>query len=63
MQYGNKIQAWVGMAPKVYLVVAANQWGMKLAASDTALFIKAWTLALYGFLPPLLALVLPTRKY
>lgn len=63
MQYGKNIKAWVGMAPAVYLVVAANQWGMKLAASDTALFIKAWTLAPYGFLPPMLALVLPTRKY
>jgi len=63
MQYRNKIRAWVGLAPSVYLVVAANQWGMKLAANDIALFVKAWTLAPYGFLPPLLALKMPTRKY
>lgn len=62
MEYKKSIKGWVGMAPAVYLVVAANQWGMKLAANDKALFIKAWTLAPYGFLPPLLALVLPTRK-
>jgi hypothetical protein len=63
MEYKKDFKGWVGMAPAVYLVVAANQWGMKLAANDKALFIKAWTLAPYGFLPPLLALVLPTRKY
>lgn len=62
-QYSKKIKGWVGLAPVVYVVVAANMWGMNLAASDTALFVKAWTLAPVGFMPFVLAAVMPTRRY
>jgi hypothetical protein len=57
------IKGWVGLAPAVYVIVAANQWGMKLAASKKALFVKAWTLAPVSFQPFALAAVMPTKKY
>jgi hypothetical protein len=61
-QYSKKIRGWVGLAPVVYVVVAANSWGMKLAASDTALFVKWWTLVPVGLLPPVLAAMMPTMR-
>jgi hypothetical protein len=56
MEYFKSIRGWVSFSPSVYITVAMNGWGEVLAANDSALFIKWWTLVPLAFLPPLLAL-------
>lgn len=62
-QYNKKIKKWFGLSPAAYIIIAANMWGMNIAANDNSLFIKAWTLGPVGFLPFVLAIYLPTVRY
>lgn len=64
MNYPHVVKAWVGMTPAVYCVVHLNGWarGLRLAADGQALFVKAWTLVPYGFVPSALGDALWTRS-
>lgn len=62
MEYFRTLRGWVGFSPSVFITVAMNAWGGVLAANESALFIKWWTLAPFAFFPPLLALKLWGRK-